>query len=71
MRIRELRERRGLVRVQVADALGVTQAAVYKWESGRASPSADKLPALAEVLNCTIDELYDCELPPSTEVTSR
>ena len=63
VRIRELREQRGLIRAQVAEALGVTEMAVYKWETGKGYPSADKLPLLAEVLHCTIDALYGRESP--------
>ena len=63
MKIRELREQRGLTRAQVAEALDVTETAVYKWETAKAYPSADKLPLLAEALHCTIDALYGREPP--------
>ena len=53
MRIREHREAMGLTRIQVADRLGVTKVAVRKWEVGLAMPNADKLPALADLLNCS------------------
>ena len=56
-------EQRGLIRAQVAEALGVTEMAVYKWETGKGYPSADKLPLLAEALHCTIDALYGQEPP--------
>ena len=58
MRIKEIREARGMTRKQIADAVGVSEVAVYYWENGRQKPSADKLPKLAELLGCTIDELY-------------
>lgn len=58
MRIREHREAMGLTRIQVADRLGVTKVAVRKWEVGLTMPNADKLPALADLLNCSIDALY-------------
>ena len=58
MRIRELMQLRGLQGVQVAAALNVSNNAVSKWVNGHAYPSADKLPALAELLGCTIDALY-------------
>jgi transcriptional regulator with XRE-family HTH domain len=37
---REARQRRTLTQVQVAEALGVSQSAVARWESGRSFPSA-------------------------------
>ena len=58
MRIKERREALGLTQAQLADRMGVTTTAVRKWETGQALPSADKLPALADLLNCSIDALY-------------
>ena len=58
MKIRDHRETEGLTRAQVARRLGVSPTAVRKWEVGLAHPSADKLPALAGLLGCTIDELF-------------
>ena len=63
MRIKERRESVGLTRVQVADRLGVSAAAVRKWEVGMARPSAEKLPLLADLLHCSIDALYGREFP--------
>ena len=68
MRIKELREARGLTQVQLADGVGVTQGAVAKWETGRAIPGGGKLPALADMLNCSINDLFEPKptqaLPP-------
>ena len=58
MKIREYRETEGLTRAQVAGRLGVSPTAVRKWDVGLAHPSADRLPALAGLLGCTIDELF-------------
>ena len=55
--IRTLRERRGLTQEQIASSLSISRTAVYKWESGDSLPSAKKLPQLAKLLHCTIDEL--------------
>ena len=59
MRIRERMEARGILLVQLADAMSVSPGAVNKWVYGKANPSADKLPLLARVLGCSIDELFD------------
>ncbi len=58
-KIKELREAKGLTQKYIADIFGVDQSAVVRWESGKAMPTADKLPKLAQLLGCTIDELYD------------
>lgn len=65
MRIKELREKAGLTQMQIAEHMGVDQAAVHRWEIGKAMPRAAKLPELAELLHCTIDELYSRDSPPA------
>ena len=60
--MKNLRARRlaaHMTQAELAAALGVTQGAVYGWEIGTKYPSADKLPALARVLRCKIDDLYE------------
>lgn len=56
--IKKYREKAELSQIDVAESLGVTQGAVSQWEKGESNPSADKLPELAKILGCTIDELY-------------
>lgn len=62
MRIAELRKARGLSRIEVGNALGVTYDAVAAWELGRNMPTPDKLPALARLFHVTIEELYTEEV---------
>lgn len=69
MRIKEHREAMGLTRIQVADSLGVTTVAVRKWEVGLAMPNADKLPALADLLGCSIDALYGRDSPEERDAS--
>lgn len=49
----------GLSQAELASKLGIVQSAVSAWESGEKMPRASQLPALAEALNCTIDDLYN------------
>ena len=46
---------------ELANALHVSQPSLWAWETGKANPTADKLPALAKALGCTIDDLFDKE----------
>lgn len=69
MRIKEYREAMGLTRIQVADRLGVTKVAVRKWEVGLAMPNAEKLPALADLLGCSIDALYGRDRPEERDAS--
>ena len=59
--IKKYREKAELSQIDVAESLGVTQGAVSQWENGESNPSSDKLPELAKILGCTIDELYGAE----------
>lgn len=53
-----MRRRAGLTVAQLAERLSVTRATIYFWEQGRYLPNAGLLPELAEILGCTIDELF-------------
>ncbi|MDP3486685.1 MAG: helix-turn-helix transcriptional regulator [Bacillota bacterium] len=57
--IRVKREAKGLTQCQLATAMGVDQTAVSQWERGETLPRADRLPDLAKILGCTIDQLLD------------
>ena len=59
--IKALRERAGLTQFELAKFLNVKQASVSRWECGDSLPSSDKLPELAKILECSIDDLYDTE----------
>lgn len=41
--------------------IGVTQASIAQWENGDSFPRADKLPELAKILGCRIDDLFKKE----------
>ena len=59
--IEKLRTKADLSQVELAEALGITQGAVSQWENGAGFPTSDKLPKLAKLLNCSIDDLYEVE----------
>lgn len=59
-----LREKAGLSVKQVMEALNVSDAAVYFWETGTNAPSTKKLPDIAKLYGCTVDELLK-EVKPS------
>lgn len=58
MRIKELREAKGIPQKQLADSMGVLQSAVSNWETEVALPRARQLPLLAHIFDVTIDELF-------------
>ncbi len=58
MNIKEKRVSKNLTQEVLGGRVGVTRSTVAMWETGKAIPSADKLPKLAEIFGCTIDELF-------------
>ena len=59
--IAALRKERGLTQKELAERLRVTDKAVSRWETGKGYPDISLLPALAEALGCTINELLSCK----------
>ena len=53
-----LRKAAGMKQIDLASALGVSQSTVGMWETDASYPTADKLPAIAKLLGCTIDALF-------------
>ena len=51
------RLRAGLLQDDAAKVIGVDRSTVAAWELGRTYPRADKLPDIAKLYGCTIDEL--------------
>ena len=52
-----LRKQKGLTQEELANALGVTNQAVSKWESAQCCPDIQLLPDLAKIFDVSIDEL--------------
>ena len=57
MSFRSARIKAGKKVTEVMAHMGVSDAAVYQWETGFCYPSVDKLPKLAAFYGCTVDEL--------------
>lgn len=57
--IEKARKRAGMKQTELAEQMGTVQSTISMWENGTSLPTADKLPKLARVLGCTIDELFD------------
>ncbi len=57
-----LRRQAGYTQESLAEAMGVSRQAVSKWESGQAMPEAATLVDLADLLDCSLDQLMRQEL---------
>lgn len=70
----ERRKAAGYTQQSLAQLLGVERATLGMWEIGRSWPSAALLPQMADLLLCSIDELYQapedasCNAAPNAEI---
>ena len=60
-RLKELRKRRGLSQVVLADRLGLSKSTIGAYETGDITPSLDALNALADFFNVDINYLLGKE----------
>jgi len=67
MRLKKLREQVDLTQKELGKMLSVEQHTVSQWENGDRMPRADKLPELARLFNCSIDELFEEKKNEETE----
>ena len=56
-RIKELREKNGILQKELADMMGVNYVSVSKWENGTSDPSTSNLCALAKLYGIPVEEL--------------
>jgi len=61
MKLKEKRKDMKMSQTEVANAIGITQSAYSNYEIGKRSPKPMMLKNIAEVLNCTVDELLSEE----------
>lgn len=59
--IKGLRKKNGLTQEQLAEALGVTVGAVYKWEAGLSTPELKLIMELADFFEISVDALLGYE----------
>lgn len=56
-RLKILRKEKHLRQEDLAKLIGVDRTTIAKWETGRVQPRLDRLLKMAEVFECTVDEL--------------
>lgn len=61
IKLKELRENKGMSQAEFAADFGVTQSAVGNWESGSRKPNIDKIKKIADYFNVPVSVLIDDE----------
>ena len=56
--IKEFRTKKGMTQKDLADVLNVTPQAVSRWENNEVEPSISTINQMAELFDCSIDELF-------------
>lgn len=55
--LKQKRKERGMTLLQLANAIGVRQAAISLWERGKRFPRKDTLLVLCKIFDCRLDDL--------------
>ena len=58
-KLRNHRKRLGMTQEEVAEKIGVSAQAVFKWEQNICYPDIIFLPGLARLLECTTDDFFE------------
>lgn len=67
-RLYELRKQKGMSQEELANQLDVTRQTVSKWEVGDSTPDMEKLIALGELFELSLDELVLGKVPAATKL---
>lgn len=65
--LKKLRTNKGISQLALAEMLGISQQAIGKWETGKATPDYDNLKRLANYFNVTTDFLLGENSKVNTE----
>ena len=66
--LKNKREHMGFQQEDLAGLVGVSTTTICRWELGKQAPSIEKLNKLAEVLECTIQDLLNPPRPSKGEI---
>ena len=68
--IKNLREKKGLTQLQLANIIGVSDKAVSKWENAKGLPDISLLEPLAKALDVSVSELFSGEMVTNKNISS-
>ena len=59
LRLTEMRKKRNMTQAELARAVGIAQPSISDLENGNTKPAFETLVKLAQVLECSLDDLVD------------
>lgn len=62
--LKKFRLKKNMTQAELAQQMGVTQSMVAKWEIGDSYPRGETLTRLADLLCCSIDDLFGRSVGP-------
>ncbi|MDE5745999.1 MAG: helix-turn-helix domain-containing protein [Acetatifactor sp.] len=68
--IRSFRKERSLTQGQLAETLGVTASAVYKWETSLSTPDINLIVELADLFDTSVDVLLGYEVKDNKRIAA-
>lgn len=70
LRLKEVRQAKGLKAADVAERLSITKNSLSEWESGRRVPPCEKIIQLADFYNVSVDYLLGRDINPDHSLDS-
>lgn len=64
-RLKELRKRKGMKQIDLANAMHISRSTLAMWEAGRSEPTGDMYAMLSFILGCTVGYLMGTEDAPT------
>ena len=67
----ELRKQKGFSQEELASRLNVSRQTVSKWEVGESAPDMEKLIAISDLFEISLDELVKGETPKQSDISEQ
>ena len=64
-RIYKIMQERGMTQLEFSERTGIPQSTISDWKHKKINPGVDKIPAICEVLDISVDDLLGTRLPGS------
>ncbi len=70
-KLKSLRLKQNVKQIVLTNSFNLSKGCISQWENGTRTPPVEMLPKLAEVLNCSIEELVYAIIETKTRVKEK